>query len=238
MKAVGYVRVSTDHPAERFGAMAQLDDIRALCRREGLGLDEGEVYVDDGVDGDLPPEERPGLAAAIARLKDGQPKALVVADLDRLARNITGQEAALGLAWDTGAVVYCERDLRGEVPREDPEDPYRTAMREMRGVFGRLERAVAIARMRTGRRAKLERDRWGGGLVPYGFRVEDKLLVPDEGEQTMIREIRRRHGAGASTRGIARWLNGQRMGGIMRYPTRRGGEWSSVTVARLLKDRS
>ncbi|NEW71007.1 recombinase family protein [Streptomyces rhizosphaericus] len=53
-----------------------------------------------------------------------------------------------------------------------PDDPMRTAMRQMRGVFAQLERSVIAARLRHGRREKAEQ----GGYA-YGARRTDGGLT-------------------------------------------------------------
>lgn len=43
---------------------------------------------------------------------------------------------------------------QGEILQEDPEDPMRTAMRQMMGVFSELEHSMIVARLRAGRKEK------------------------------------------------------------------------------------
>ncbi|MFC7844411.1 recombinase family protein [Streptomyces sp. NPDC057382] len=41
-----------------------------------------------------------------------------------------------------------------EIPPDDPEDPMRTAMRQMMGVFAQLDRGMTVAKLRRDRRIK------------------------------------------------------------------------------------
>ena len=52
---------------------------------------------------------------------------------------------------------------QGEVPRDDPDDPMRTAMRKMAGVMYELDRRLVVARLRRGRRLKAKRGGFAGG---------------------------------------------------------------------------
>src|SRR5688572_22577813 len=88
--------------------------------------------------------------------------------------------ASSSTAWALGATVYAV-DL-GEVPRDDPDDPMRTALRQMVGVFAQLERGTVVARLRAGRRRKHELGGYAFGAPAYGQRTVEGVLVPDETE--------------------------------------------------------
>ena len=64
-------------------------------------------------------------------VEDGTASGLVVYKLDELARSLTVQEGTLAKVWGLGGSVFSV-DL-GEVARDDPDDPMRTAMRQMVG---------------------------------------------------------------------------------------------------------
>jgi DNA invertase Pin-like site-specific DNA recombinase len=90
MRAVIYLRVSTDEQAESgLGLEAQEARCRTACATRGWDI--VEVIIDAGVSGTVAPEKREGLARALAMLE--APKrsrtadVLVVSKLDRLARS-------------------------------------------------------------------------------------------------------------------------------------------------------
>ena len=60
---------------------------------------------------------------------DGQADGLIVGEMARLARELYIQEAVLAMVWDMGGAVFCADT--GEVMQDDPDDPMRTAMRQM-----------------------------------------------------------------------------------------------------------
>lgn len=166
---------------------------RCSAWAEGHGHEVVGHYPDDAVSGKLPLSQRPGLGAAVLALEAGEADGLVVHRLDRLARVLTTQEAILAHLWGMRpTVAIFEEASGGEVLRDDPEDPYRTAMRQMAGVFAELERAMVVARLAGGRRRKRERGEFAGGrpLHPrYGYRVEGGRYVPVEDEQATIRRM-------------------------------------------------
>ena len=63
----------------------------------------------------------------------------------------------------------------------------RTAMRQMMGVFGQLERSMVVARLRRGREMKRAAGGYAAGWPPYGCRADDGSLVVVPEEQRAVR---------------------------------------------------
>ncbi|MEY9998152.1 hypothetical protein ABIE67_010273 [Streptomyces sp. V4I8] len=105
--------------------------------------------------------ERPGLADALTEIEDGTADGIIAPNLDRFARTLVVQEAILAQIWKHGGRAFTADS--GEVHPDDPDDPMRTAMRQMMGVFAQLERSMIAARLRHGRREKAESGRWTPG---------------------------------------------------------------------------
>jgi len=85
MKAIGYIRVSTQEQAQSgLGLEAQAVAIRAEATRRGWDL---EIIADEGESGSK--VDRPGLIAK-DKLARGEVQALIVAKQDRLFRNALG----------------------------------------------------------------------------------------------------------------------------------------------------
>src|SRR5260221_7745786 len=150
MRLVEYRRVSTaGQVRDGFGLSIQAKANRLWAEANGHRI--VKVCSDDAVKGALPPAERPGLRTALDTL-NGQAKGLLVARLDRLAREVTVQEGILALVWLGGWHVFTAD--AGEVLADDPSDPMRTAMRQMAGVFAQLDKGLIVKRLREGRKAK------------------------------------------------------------------------------------
>lgn len=184
------------------------------------------VYSDPGLSGALPVADRPGLAAALEALSVGAIDGLVMRDLDRLAREVTVQEAVLAQAWMTPETHVFT--FHGEVLRDDPDDPMRTAMRQMAGVFAGLERRMIVKRMRDGRRAKAAKGQHAVGPAPYGWTSTNGELVPVAGELPILNLIRELRDRGQKQVQIAAELN------IKGHPARNGGAWTQPVVSRIL----
>ena len=225
MKAVAYLRVSTEAQAdEGYGLDAQRAAIKAWAR---AGRHRVVAWLaDEGVSGSNGVESREALPEALAQIEDAKAGALVVARLDRLARNLTVQEGILARVWSMDASIHAA-DL-GEIARDDPDDPMRTALRQMVGVFAQLERGMIAARLRAGRRQKAAQGGYAYGAPPFGWRADDGELVPIDAEQSTIARIKELRTEGASLRAIAATLEAEGR------PTRRGGHWQPTVLAKIL----
>src|SRR5207245_141061 len=132
------------------------------------------------------------------------------------------QEAILATVWKSGGVVHAT--ARGEIPPDDPDDPMRTAIRQIMGVIAQLDRAMIAKRMRNGRKAKAAQGGYAGyGSPAFGQRSVDRELVTDEREVAVTARMRQLRGQGLSYRLIAAQLNAEGL------ESKRGGAWHSQT---------
>lgn len=225
MKVIGYARVSTKGQVEKgYGLADQERRIKGWCGRHCHKL--VTIYSDGAKSGTLDPTERPGLLDALRALERGEGEALVVADIDRLARTLTVQEAILAQVWKLGATIHT---IHGEVLQDDADDPMRTFVRQVMGAVAQLERALVIKRLRNGRAAKAEQGGRAVGAPPYGFRAVDGELEPDPDEQRVLRRLRKWHDQGVTLADMARRLNAD---GV---PSRQGKLWHPMTIKRVLE---
>jgi DNA invertase Pin-like site-specific DNA recombinase len=196
-RLVAYLRQSVSNGGDSLEA--QEAAIRSWA--EAHGYEIVDVFADDGLSGPLDEHDRPGLAAALKALEDGEASGVVVHRLDRLARLLTTQEALLAAIWSRAGRIFAVDG--GEILRDDPDDPMRRAMRQMAGVFAELERAMIVRRMQAGRKLARERGRTAGGSRPYGYRIlADKRLEPVPEEQAVIRRVLKLREEGRTLRAI------------------------------------
>jgi DNA invertase Pin-like site-specific DNA recombinase len=73
-------------------------------------------------------------------------------------------EAALAIAWQAGGRVFTADT--GEVLRDDSDDPMRTALRQVVGLFAELDQWMVVKRRRDGRAAKAGTGRKVTGSLP------------------------------------------------------------------------
>lgn len=205
------------------GLEIQEEAIRTWCREHRHRL--LAIHRDEGVSGTI--ERRDGLEDALAAVRYNGADGVLVASLDRLARSLTVQEAALQQVWSAGGRVFAVDT--GEVLQDDPDDPVRTFVRQVLGAVSQLEAGMIARRLRRGRLHKAEAGGYAHGAPPYGWRAEEGELVLDDDEQAMRNRMEALRDRGASLRAIADELNG------MGVPAKRGGRWHPQTVARVLQ---
>lgn len=162
-------------------------------------------FRDEGVSGSNGIETRDALPRALNAIHRGEAEGMVVYSLDRLARKLEHQEGILAHVWKDVRRVFSIGD-GGEILEDDPDDPMRTAIRQMRGVFAQLERSMITKRMRDGKREKKEQGGYTGGPPPFGWRAESGELVKDATEQKALTLMKRMRKQDASLRVIAQAL--------------------------------
>jgi DNA invertase Pin-like site-specific DNA recombinase len=226
VRLVAYSRVSSEGQVDGYG----LDVQRAAIKRwaKGHRHEIVEFYVDAGVSGAKGAFDRPGLSSALEALSnvDG----LVVARLDRLARALTVQEAALAVVWRAGGRVFTADS--GEVLADDPDDPMRTALRQVVGVFAELDRRITVKRLRDGRAAKAATGKKAVGAYPYGWsasgRGRNRDAAPQPEEQLGLQRALALRRGGLTYRQIAEALDAEG------FAPRRADRWSATTVRNLV----
>ena len=85
----------------------------------------------------------------------------------------------LALVWQCRVKVFAADT--GEVHRDDPDDPMRTAIRQVMGVFSELDHSMVAKRLRDGRLAKAAAGRKAVGDYLFGYAATGKGLERDVG---------------------------------------------------------
>ena len=220
MAAISYTRVSSDKQAESgAGIAAQAAAIKAYAQRAGLDLVES--YTDDGISGAAGIDGRPGLAAAIGRLRRGD--VLVIAKRDRLGRDMmTTLTIERAVAKRGASIVSADGVGNGDGAAD-------AFMRSVMDAAAQFERDLIKARTRA---AMAEKRKAGEriGEVPFGWRLAaDGTLEPVAAEQEILDLIRELRESGLSLRAIAKELTDA---GIT---TKKGkAKWSHSTVQSVL----
>lgn len=229
LRLVMLLRVSTAGQLDGYGLEAQEKDCRKWVCTAGPGLGGiriVRVCTDGGITGKAGDDERPGLTEALHLIADGESDGLLAPNLDRVARQLTQQEAILSVVWAHDARMFTAD--RGEHLPDDDDDPMRTFVRQVMGAAAQLERGLIAKRLRSGRKTKAANGGYAYGAPAYGQKATDKTLTVDENEAAVLAQMRTWQGEGLGVRRICALLNEQ---GI---PTKRGGKWHPTTVNRLL----
>lgn len=219
MRVVAYLRVSTNGQVDRYGLDAQRQAVADWCAAHGHDIVGEEV--DRGVSGRL--LDRVGLGDALGALRNGDAQAIVVARLDRLARDTIVQETILRDVWRMNGELLSTAEGESNL-RDDPDDPSRKLIRTILGAVATYERELLTLRMLQGRRAKKRRGGKGEGSYPFGH---DKN-GPIEREQRILATVRELRAAGVGWRDVAAHLNE-----LPDHQPRRVPQWTHATAAHL-----
>lgn len=213
MEAVAYLRVSSQGQIDGYGLDLQEHDVRTYAERNDITVKRWCV---DSVSGTKDDADRPGLMEAMQSLADGETTILLAAKLDRIARAVGVQEAILARIWRLpGPDRQVHTADVGLVPQDDPDDPMRTAMRQMAAVFHQLDKAMIVKRLKDGRRHKARVGK-AVGSYPYGW-AKDGPVADEQRTRALAERLR---SEGATLAATVAELN--RLGSR----TRSGREWT------------
>lgn len=226
LRLVMYTRVSTLGQIDGYGLDSQARDGNRWAKSAGARV--VKTLREKALSGRATMEERPELLEAMRMIQDHEVDGILAPNLDRLARELTIQEAVLAFVWAHGARAFSAD--HGEHLEDDESDPMRTALRQMRGVFSQLERGLIRKRLRDGREVKADKGGYAYGAPRYGQQAKNNELVPLRNEAKWLAQMEAWRVEGLSYRGIADRLAAE---GVS---TKRGKLWHPATIQRALDE--
>lgn len=224
-KAIGYIRVSTEEQTEHgLGAEAQRTAILEFCKSQGYEIIK---WVDDlGVSG--ADDNRPGFSDILYGEPTNPPyEAVVVARSDRVARDINiyfGYRYLLSKKGDGIDLVSAEMDF-GKF------GAFQSVLETFLATMAQIERDSIRIRTTVGRREKVKQGGFGGGVPPFGYKVENGELVIEPKEAEAVRFMFEAYNNGNSLREISPLLK------EAGYKTRRGGAFHFNSISSILRNR-
>lgn len=225
MKAIGYIRVSTEEQATSGLSLAhQKAKIEAYC----LAMDIELVEVIEDAGKSAKNLKRPGIIRALDMIRRKEAAGLVILKLDRLTRSVKDLGSLVETFEKTGAAL---------ISVQDSINTTTAAGRMVLNILGSVaqwereaigERTAAALQVKKGRGEFI-----GGRKTPYGFDLaaDGVTLTPNQKEQEALAILRALRAEGLSYRKIGAELTRR---GI---PTKNGGEWQAMTIRNLCEDR-
>jgi DNA invertase Pin-like site-specific DNA recombinase len=223
---IAYYRVSTKQQGESgLGLEAQEATIQSYARQTGATIKASYVEVESGKRAD-----RPALAKALAHARRNK-ATLVVAKLDRLARNVEFLSRVMnsGCEFAAADMPSANRFMLHVMAA--------VAEHEAKAISDRTKAALAAAKARGTKLGSARPGHWKGreqarldGLakaraVAVKVRQEKAALAYTD----LLPSVSAMKNEGLSLRAIAERLNGEG------HLTRRGRKWNAVQVARVLE---
>ncbi|MCP4988022.1 MAG: recombinase family protein [Colwellia sp.] len=219
MKAIGYIRVSTQGQVDEGVSLEQQQaKIEAWCHANDYEL--VTVFQDAGLSGKAL-TGRTGLADALEATQKGF--ALITYSMSRISRSVRDMLDIGDKLKKKGA------DLVSLTEKIDTTSAAGKMIFNMLAVMNQFERDQISERTKAAlahKKSKGERI----GTVPYGYScIDGTSLVSNPDEQAILNDINKLRQSGYKLREIAEQLNKD---GLV---TRRGSQWKVQTVHNLLK---
>lgn len=220
MKAIGYIRVSTDEQArEGISLENQKAKIQAYCELNDLSL--VDIIEDAGKSGkDL---NREGIQQLMSLLKGRSIDAVVVYKLDRLSRRVKDTLSLMDLIEKRSVAFHSITE------RIDTKSAMGKFFLNIMASMNQWERDTISERTKDALRLKVSRNE-RAGQVPFGYSLAEdgNALVENPKEQEAIRLIKDLHEKGYNYSAICRELT--REG---HKPN--GKQWHAQSVKNILK---
>lgn len=224
MKCLAYLRVSTDGQVgeDKFGLSVQEEAIEQYASKQGYQIISW--YSDSGISGAN--IDRPGLLQLISDSSIKDIKGVIVAKIDRIARDLMSQ------LWIEKELMKNEVELISVSEPFRGQDPANILFRQIIGAFAQFEKSRITERMAGGRRAKAKQGGYAGGCPPIGYKAHrgSKILyVDDEKAATVQRVFQiKNNKPDISLQKIADILNDEG------YTTARGSSFKKMQIKRIL----
>ena len=215
-KAFAYLRVSGRGQIHGDGFARQLSEIKQYASANDLKI--VRVFQEKGVSGTKETMDRPAWAEMMATLHSNSVHTIIVEKLDRVARDLMVQEAAIADVQKHGftLISVAEPDLMAK-------DPTRVLMHQLMGAVAQYDKSQIVAKLRGARMRKRAREGRCEGRKPYGFY---------DGEREVIERMRALRAEGLGYDRIAMRMNADGLA------TRTRGRWHGVMVNRILSAQS
>lgn len=177
-----YTRVSTAMQTEGYSLEAQRQRILDYAKYRNFTI-VGE-YSDAGFSGKniAGRVQFQQMLSDIGSKKDDI-KYVLVFKLSRFGRNCADTLSSLQFMQDYGVNLICVED------NLDSSAGTGKLMISVMSAMAEIERENILEQTMSGRRQKARNGGWNGGFAPYGYKLENGMLIVQESEAEVIREI-------------------------------------------------
>jgi len=220
MKAIGYIRVSTEEQAESGLSLAHQ---RAKIEAYALATDIELVEIIEDAGESAKNVNRSGIIKALEMVQRKEAEGLIALKLDRLTRSVKDLGTLVETFEKTGAALIAVQDSINTATAGG------RLVLNVLGSVAQWEREAAVERIAAALSVKRGRGEKTGGTVPYGFDLDTdgRTLIPNDQEQEALSIMRRLRSKGQSFRKIGAELARR---GIQ---TKTGGIWQAMTIRNL-----
>ncbi len=186
MRCAIYTRVSTDNQAEKefYSCEAQEEKMKAFVKSQN-NWEVFKVYSDPSyTEANL---NRPALQELLEDIKQGKTDIVLAYKIDRLTRSPKDFYYLMEI------FEKYKVDFISITERFDTSTSAGRLLRNIMLTFAQFERELASERTKDKMLERAKKGMWNGGLVPYGYKRENKKLVINPKEAEIIRFIYETH---------------------------------------------
>ena len=222
-KAALYVRVSTRYQEDKDSIPHQIKELEGYCRHV-LHIEDIEIFSDVGKSGKN--TDRPAFQRMMKKIHAGLLSHVIVYKIDRISRNLVDFSVMYD-EFKKNRVIFISLN-----EQFDTSSAMGEAMLKIILVFAELERKMTSERVSDIMIDRAQNGLWNGANVPFGYRWDEKskFPIPDQNEARIVKLIFDMYDETASSCKIRDYLNTNNI------PTKRGGEWTSKTVADIIRN--
>jgi len=220
MKAVGYIRVSTDMQADKGTSLDnQIARIQEYAKEKGFILEN--IFQDAGYSGRN--TNRPGFQAMFSRLRQGGVNAVIVWHSTRFARNLKDN------------IIHMAELEHRKIKFYSIEEPMMSgssgkAMRNLMAVFAEYQSDVTGDHTRSVKANLKKTLKVYCPYPPLGFSNKNGELEVDGESMRIVDQITHFYASGLSLHSIAQELNNQGLTGS------KGGKFYTSTIQKIINN--
>lgn len=222
MNVFSYLRVSGTSQVDKDGFPRQQEAIAKFCARHNL-ICLGE-FKERGVSGTIDAMDRPDFSDMLQKAEamvDFKIEAIVVENMDRLARDLMVSELLLRECRERNIKIFCT-DQGELIDMAQEADPTRTMLRQILGAVSQWEKTRLVQKLRSAKQRNRLKEGWTEGKKPYGH---------TQRERDLLSEMRAMQAIGHSYADIASAMN------AAGHRSRHSKLWTKHTVLSVMTGR-
>lgn len=226
-RAAIYTRISKDREGTELGVDRQESLSRKLAEQNGYEV--AAVFRENDVSASkLSSKPRPAFNEMMERAHSGGFEAIVAYSYSRLTRRPREFDDIIELAENRGVRIITVASGEFDLNLASGRGVARTI-----AAWDAVEAEQAGERIRAAKAQRAEQGLWHGGVAPYGYRAENKTLVPNAAEAALVDQAVRR--LLSDREPLASIVKDWNNSGIQ---TRTGKHWRQTNLRSILMNRS
>ncbi|MBQ6994996.1 MAG: recombinase family protein [Lachnospiraceae bacterium] len=220
-----YVRVSTGYQVDKDSLPHQKKELMAYCKHI-LHIPENRIEIFEDAGKSAKNTKRPAYERMMQKVRSGEISHVLVYKIDRVSRNLVD----FSLMYDdfkSNRVTFISLN-----EQFDTSSAIGEAILKIILVFAELERKMTSERVTDIMLGRAKDGLWNGANVPFGYQWDSVIEFPvvDEKEGPIVKMMYDMYERIKSSTKIRDYLNHNDI------PTKRGGEWTSKTVADIIRN--